>query len=312
MRALFITTKTNETDNHVRAWESVYGPAAHITFDHLGIRNDWQFLEAAEREKPDIVFYIGANQAPGNPKPETLRALRKFAPTVLVCSDAADKPWHKVLGGYRFHNCFTLQVSIDGARSAPVDLATLTPVDSRPFDAIQPVRDIRFGFSGTVGRWNARSETILALEWFGGLKVRHRHSDGSYEDHVGFLKRCQILLNMSFTGTQHAHHIKGRVVEAGFAGCALLEFAGSPIGDWFPEGCWFPFRDPHEAAEIVRSLSDAEIERSAAALSSFVREHYTPNKIYGSILEKAGVPRRPSSIADHSIKVKTSQPASFN
>ena len=295
MRALFITTKTNETTNHVRAWESVYGEAVHFTFDHEGIRNDWQFLEAAESVQPDVIFYIGANIGKGNPKTENLVALRKFAPTVLLCSDAADYPWHKALGAYRMHKCFSLQVSIDGARDAPVDLAVLTPVDSRPFDSIQPVRDIRCGFSGTVGRWNTRAETIMALEWLGGLTVRRRHEDGGYDDHVRFLKRCRMLMNISLTGTQQTNHIKGRVIEAGLAGCALLESEGSPIGDWFPKGCWFTFRDPPEAAAMIRDLSDAEIEKSARMLSDFIRSQYTAKHIYGSILEKIEK-RRPSSI----------------
>lgn len=291
MKALFITTKSNDCDNHVQAWESVHGPAARLVFDVQGIRNDWQFAAAAEQHKPEVIFYIGACNAPGNPRPATLAGLRSFAPTINLCSDAADKPWHPVLAGMRTRGCFDLQVSIDGARNSPVDMATLTPVDPRPFQ-VETERDIRCGFSGSVGRWNERSEVVKALEWLGGLTVRERQGSGAYEDHARFLRRCRMLLNSSFTGTGHAHHVKGRVLEAGWAGCALLESEGSTIGDWFPADCYLTYRDPKEAAEIIASLDDSTISRMATRLSEEVRSRFHPSMIYGSILKRALDPER--------------------
>lgn len=284
MRALFITTLTVDCLNHVQAWNSFSeAKAEHYAFDHRGINGDWRILEVAQEVRPEIIFYIGACEAPGNPKIETFRALRAIAPMVNICSDAADRPWHKVLEFYRKRGCFDLQVSIDGAREAPVDLATLTPVDPGPFSARGP-RDIRCGFSGTVGRWNQRSETVKALAWFGGLTVRAREGLDSYEGHARFLKRCRMLLNISFTGTGHAHHIKGRVLEAGWAGCCLLETEGSPIAEWFPEGCWISYRDPPHAAELIRSLDEGTIERTAQKLAHEVRTRFTPDLIYGEML----------------------------
>ena len=288
MKAMFVTTETCDTTNHVRAFESAFGEVEHYRFDHTGIRNDWKIIETAERVRPQAIFYIGANCAPGIPKPDTLKALRNIAPTVNLCSDAADSPWHSVLAFYRCNGCFDLQVSIDGAKDV-VDLSTLTPVDSRPFDAINVERDIRSGFSGTVGRWNSRSEMVLALKWFGGLTVRDREGDGTYEDHVRFLKRCKILLNISITGSGRLHHIKGRVLEAGWAGCALLESDGSPINDWFPSDCYFLYRNPKEASDIIESISDEEILRAAKRLSEEVRKRFRPEQIYGEMLKRVGL-----------------------
>lgn len=290
MKAMFLTTKTVDCTNHVRAYESAFGEVEHYRFDHMGIRNDWKIIETAERVRPVAIFYIGANKAPGIPKPETLKALRNIAPTVNLCSDAADSPWHNVLDFYRSNGCFDLQVSIDGAKDV-VDLSTLTPVDNRPFDAINVERDIRCGFSGTVGRWNSRSEMVLALQWFGGLTIRDREGDGTYEDHVKFLKRCKILLNISITGSGRRHHIKGRVLEAGWAGCALLESEGSPIGEWFPPECYMTYRGPVEAAEIIAGYTDEDLERSAKALSTYVREHYSAKRIYGEMLDLVAHPK---------------------
>lgn len=270
----------------MRAWESAFGPAEHHAFDHRKLRNDWQAVEAARDVRPDIMFYIGAQEGVGNPRPATFRELRSFAPLINLCSDAGDGPWHKTLDFYRSKECFDLQVSIDGAREAPVDLATLTPVDPGPF-AGGGARDIRCGFSGSVGRWNPRSEIILALKWFGGLTVRERATgNDSYKDHAGFMRRCRLLLNISNTGTGHAHHIKGRVLEAGWAGCALLESEGSPIGEWFEEDCYIKYRDPPHAAHLIETLSGDAIDLAARRLAEEVRAKYTSSQIYGGILDR--------------------------
>ena len=285
MKAVFLTTKTGDCINHVSAWESVFGPAAQVTFNHEGIRNDHLLLDATRAEKPDVIFYIGAMKGLGNPRPETYQELRKIAPMVNFCSDSADRPWHPVLATYARMSCFDLQVGIDGPTDAPVDLATLTPVDPRHFD-LEVTKDIRFGFSGSVGRWNGRSEIIMALEWFGGLTVQHREGY-TYKDHALFMRRCRVVINVSATGSGQRNHIKGRVLEAGWAGCALLESEGSPIGNWFPEDCYLIYRNPKEAADMARDMDDATIDRYAKRLSEEIRARYHPKMIYMEILKRA-------------------------
>ena len=180
---------------------------------------------------------------------------------------------------------FDLQVGIDGPSDAPVDLSTLTPVDTRSFD-IEVDKDIRFGFSGSVGNWNGRSEIVKSLSWFGGLEVLHRQN-ATYPEHARFMKRCRMILNISLTGSGHRNHIKGRVLESGWAGCSLLESEGSPIGDWFPPDCYMIYRNPKEAADIVRDIDDATIDRMARRLSEEVRTRYHPKMIYTEMLKRA-------------------------
>ena len=289
MKALFYTTTTVDCSNHVQAWNSAYPKASHICYEMRHLCNDWQLLEGIEREKPDVVFYIGANESLGNPKVGTLQIAQSKVPVINLCSDAADKPWHRTLEGYKRKGCFALQVSIDGARDAPVDYATLTPIDPGPF--CEPLtKSIRCGFSGTVGRWNARSEVVLALTWFGGLTVRDRVKVDGYENHVDFLKRCQMVLNISNTGSGLAHHIKGRVLEAGWARSALLESAGSPIGEWFPSDCYITYRNPKEAADIIRDIGDTEIDKCAARLAHEVRTRFRADMIYDEILRRVDTP----------------------
>lgn len=285
MKALFLTTKTADCLNHVRAWEAYFGTSVHVMFNHEGIRTDHVMTESVKKEKPDVVFYIGAMKGSGVPWPDAFREMRLTAPVVNLCSDAADRPWHPVLEAYTRLKCFDLQVSIDGAEESPVDFTTLTPVDYRPF-TIDVEKDIRFGFSGSVGRWNGRSEIIKSLEWLGDLTVSHRAVNKEYADHARFMKRCKMILNVSATGSGHRNHIKGRVVEAGHANCVLLEDAESPIGNWYPEGTYLTYHDVKEADDIVKNITDAEIKTISDNFNQVTREKYSAKAIYGSILRR--------------------------
>ena len=285
MRVLFLTAPSNDCDNHVRAFRSL-APAEHIVMQSKGIGIDWKILQSVRDNKPDVVFYISANRGPYALKIQTLKEMREIAKTVNLCSDATDRPWHGVLAAYKKYECFDLQVSIDGGRPMAIGLSSLTPVDPTLYEGIGPDRTIRCGFSGGTG--GTRSEIISALSWFGNLTVRHRAAKNGYEDHVTFLRSCRMVLNTSWTGSGQAHHIKGRVLEAGWAGCALLEQAESPIAKWFPEDCYFTWGDAKEAAEIIKNASDDEINLRARRLAEEVRARYTPKSIYGEILKRIG------------------------
>jgi hypothetical protein len=287
MRTLFYTTQTNECRNHVLAWNSISEvPAVHLTYSYLGIRNDWRLVEAAREGNFDVIFYVGVFSAPGNPRHSAFREARRFAPLVNLCSDAADTPWHDVLKEYARQECFDLQVAIDGAIDAPVDLAVLTPVSPLVFGGAH-TKDIRVGFSGSVSRRRAVMTDVL--ERFGELAVRDRMEIDGYGDHVRFLKRCRLMLNLSTTGSGERHHIKGRVLEAGWAGCALLEPRESPFHAWFPSDACFPYSNAYEAATLINELTDAQIEHAAGRLSAVVAEKYHPKMIYGEILERLNV-----------------------
>jgi len=285
MKVLFITTPTNDCNNHVRAFRSI-APADQLVMNLQGIRIDDKIAREVRERKPDVIFYISANQGPFALKWRTLVDLNTIAATINLCSDAMDKPWHGVLDVYKKHHCFDLQVSLDGSRYHAIDMPSLTPVDPRIYDTPPPERYVRCGFSGSVRTTGPRSEIIHALEWFGGLKIRGRTLKGKYEDHVNFLRSCKIILNTSWTGSGQTHHIKGRVLEAGWAGCALLEQAGSPIREWFTDDCYFTWRSPKDAAEIIADASDKEIAEKASRLSEEVRKRFNPNAIYGEILKR--------------------------
>ena len=258
----------------------------HLRYSYIGLRNDWRLTEAAREGGFDVIFYVGAYSARGNPRYSTFREARRFAPLVNLCSDAADRPWHGVLREYARQECFDLQVAIDGADDAPVDLSVLTPVSPDAFRR-RTVKDVRAGFSGSVSR--RRAGMLETLEQFCGLTVRERMTVDGYDDHARFLRRCRLCLNFSKTGSGHRHHMKGRVLEAGWAGCALLDPSGSPFDRWFPQDARIPYANAHEAAVLVNELTDAQIEHAARRLSEAVAARYHPSMIYGEILERLNV-----------------------
>jgi len=281
VKALFITTQTADTHNLVDAWDSASEePAIRVQFNYQQFRVDPQILEAARKAQPEVIFYIGGCKGAGLPAAETFRQLRELAPLVNVIPDAADPPWHKTIAIYRAEECFDLHVGIDGDKTSPVDLVTVTPVDWRAFKGPSPARDIRCGFSGGLG--GKRSSILSRL----GSKCLIRLRSDDYADHVSFLKRCRIVFNTCLTGSGQFYHVKGRAIEAGWAGAALLEFHGSPAQDWFPSETLFGYRDAEDAKEIIASATDAEIEVRAGRLSRAVRENFHPAMIYGQILEK--------------------------
>lgn len=284
MKLFFIHTQTNDTHNIVDSWDSQSKtPAIRFQFEYNGFRVDPQMLEAAREAEPDVIFYIGGCGGAGLPAAQTFRELRKIAPLVNLIPDAADPPWHKAIAIYRAEKCFDLYVGIDGDKISPVDLATVTPVDWRAFEGRQPKKDIRCGFSGNV----AGARAVYLRQLGSSCFIRLRSDD--YADHVNFMKRCRMIFNTCLTGSAGYYHVKGRAIEAGWAGAALLEFEGSPLSDWLPLRSYLTYKDAAHAKQIIETIGDDEIDQRAALFSKAVRERFHPAVIYGEILDKLNV-----------------------
>ncbi len=133
------------------------------------------------------------------------------------------------------------------------------------------------------------------------------HSLGSQE-YADYLLRSKLAINASWCHSARPithrafprlpgryaddfvftnHQLKGRVLEAAFARCALLETEGSPIGRWFPDDAYFTYANAEEARALIVGLSDAEITRAATRLHDYAVEHYHPRIIFSEILERA-------------------------
>ena len=309
MKALFVTSATTDVDSLVRAWDCWQDvKSVRVMFPHMGPPMNEEIVAKSREAAPDIIFYIGGAQGDGNPDVKTLRQLRKLAPSINLCCDAGDEPWHPLLRRYHDAGCFDLQVSLDGICDAPVDLVTITPVDPRPWKHSKGPRSVRCGFSGGASQAITprtrrtrdafkvrfqppitRERVIHHLEASELVVVKRRVKGRSYSDHADFMMSCQMILNTSASGTGFANQIKGRVLETGWAGCALLESEASPIADWMPKGSYFSYHNIGQAMELINDLTNEQIAESADLLSRHVRENYHPRQIYGEILERACV-----------------------
>lgn len=289
MKALFITTDTNEGTLLLDAWQGYANVAPkHVVFDIMEPPKDDELMATAKEYAPDVVFYLGANVGLGLPAYSTFKQLRNDAVVVHLCWDAADLPWWSELAEYAKQECFDLQVSLDGCRTAPVDMATPPPISRALFDRKRQ-RDIACGFSGQIVDQDGVPRTVIirSLAERNLITVRKRER-GSYSEHVDFLCRCVIALNTSWCGSGQRHHLKIRVMEAAWAGAALLEPEASPIDDWFPRDSFFSYRDADEAAQIIRIARPYELEERVARFTAHA-ERYTPQKVYAGILTRAGL-----------------------
>ena len=296
-RALFIVPASSDATQVAYAYLNNVWDAACYTFDIGSSPVDEAILVAARAASPDVIFYMGGESGPGLPSVTTLCALREIAPSVHLGGDFADPPWLPRLEEYRREGCFSLTVSIDGVPGDHVDYATLTPVDISAFDVPDVERDIWCAFAGNHvdrarhdhilkehGTFDVRSK--LLHEIGDRLTLRQRDVTGNYADYVSFLKRCSIMFNTAWTGSGTATHCKGRILEAAFAGCALLEMKSSPTTNWFPQDAFFRFSDADDALTAIEKLSPTEAAERAALLSYHARKHYHPKVIYGNILER--------------------------
>lgn len=291
MKAAFITTSTDNCDPVVGGWSSFNETPAWTRYNEAASSPDDDHLLPFIRDAaPDVAFYIGAAWLPGNPRPETLAAIRELVPFVHICFDGGDAPWWPKMFEYRSAGCFSRQVNIDGASCPTADLTTLVPIDPRPYAAVSAgiVKTRRAGFAGFVGN-TYRGSIINPLVQQGLLELRHRrpgYKNSDYKDFARWLCETRITVNTAITGTVMRRHVKGRLIEAGLAKCCLLEDALAPTSRWFePEVDYIPMGSSDEAVYILRHLSDADADKYAANLHAKVTTRYTARSIYEAMLK---------------------------
>jgi len=126
----------------------------------------------------DLIVYAGPAGGPHAPSPETLRDLRRLAPSVFLCFDGSDIGWHGLLADYRREGCFDLIVNCDGCDEWPKtrkDYTTWCPVGQTAFSPPLPLdqRPINFGFCGGH-RSDPRYTIVSSLIRTSGLVVKPR------------------------------------------------------------------------------------------------------------------------------------------
>lgn len=263
-------------------------------------------VEYAKSWRPDLIVYCGINGGPAKPDDAALRRLRDYAPTVMICPEASDRTWWWGLcAEYERNETFDLIVNIDGNRDWPGSdkgLTMLMPVDPEPWG--QPIlwtnRYVPCGFSG--GNSNPYRAAMLSdlrdiVTWRG--PDPDPDAQKTYFGYRDFMKQTRIAFNMAQHGTvphfdPHARHVKGRVVEAGLAACALVEGKG-PTSEWFVPGVDYMCYDGvSEARQHIRFLieNDTAAREMGERLRARVLAEHSPtrfwSRVIGETLQRAG------------------------
>ena len=323
MKAFFITTTTNETPKYPESFACINGnEVKHFIFDHRLDRRSGQVLSGAVLDDhiwraaldyaPEMIVYLGANG--GNlPSVKLFTKLNlEVAPTVLMCSDAADvtSTWTQLLKEYDKEKSFKVVVAIDGNRNwefSQSHLTALTPIDPKRYPSppiLHEERKILFGFAGNMGSaktmkngvYVGRRRLIDEMMTF-GLSCRQRddtydprlpHSK-SYQNCVDFMATTRIMPNFCETGSYENTHVKGRVVEAGLSGCMLLEQINSPIFNWFEKDVdYLEFNKVSDVRGIVERFKDKpqETQKMGDSLRTKVLQNHSPEKFWGKVVER--------------------------
>lgn len=218
-------------------------------------------LDAADRERPDVIIYTGMAAWEKTPTIDTFRRLGKTAPIIHISGDLSDPPYIPYLEVYNEAKCFWRSVNIDGNDEwpkGPNDITTLSPIAPQFFTGAKPIaeRPINFGFAGGYSS-PSRQEIINPLVAHAGLVLKpYDHRYGTYQAYADFLMKCKIVLNIPFSGSDAVRQVKGRVLESALAGCCLLDHAESKARKWFRLPIEFiSYETPEQAAEIVRILA---------------------------------------------------------
>ncbi len=308
MKALFVTTETNEIPKYAESFESVNGNESKtFKFFHRSKGNphkspDLEIQQHVEGYKPDMLVYVGACR--GNmPSIDCFATLNKRIPTVILISDAADKPWWPILIDYDDAQAFRVMVAIDGNKNWPFHakhITCLTPIDPKRF-APKPHsdREIAFGFAGNTGGLFRNKLDVLEgrkifIEDMQKLGLytcprdkKDSFSPDTYKFFAQFMCNTRMTPNFPRTGSYETMHVKGRVVEAGLAGTMLIEQKGSPTSDWFTPGeDYLEWELVNDVKAIVRTTSPDQSEAMGNRLREKILENHSPEKFWGRITER--------------------------
>lgn len=297
MRALALVTHTPDCENKWQSFECLGNEVTVERYDDRPHDRHGELVELAKRLRPDVIIYIGAIEKyhlHPVPRPDVLKRLRDVAPMVHICGDASDVPWWEWLDLYEREGCFSVQVSIDGSPATPVaqyGLVLLTPVDVRAFrPKLWNDRSIKCSTVGGKGH-TRRADLINALQSAGQLTLVG--TGNSYAQMGAAMCDSKFTFNAPFNGTGTGMHVKGRVVEAGFARSCLLELRGSPTQRWFTPGAdYVEYDNADEACFYLEQLEANSVHYMKIASSLHARCHreHHPAVFWKRVLHCAGVP----------------------
>jgi hypothetical protein len=296
MKVVLLSTSSMNTEPVISSLDATGHDISVLRYDKIAPPPDRTILDTVDLRQPDLVLYIGMTGSPFLPSPSTFARVRQKRPIVCIAFDASDASWRPHLEVYHKIDAFTFIVNIDGNDEWPKkgqDYTSLTPINQHFYASQRPLieRPVKFGFAGGFAS-PSRAVFINYLREHAGLVVPQRNEQyGSYQSYADFMTQCRIVLNVSISGSDNSNQVKGRVIEAGLAGCVLLEYEKSAAKEWFkPDVDYAAYLEPGDAAEQVKRLlaDPQEMKRLATNLQNRVK-HYMPKVFWREIFRRAGV-----------------------
>lgn len=269
-------------------------------YDKHGSPSDGPILDAVDREKPDVVTYVGQAGGPWMPSASTFCRIRDRCPTIHVCFDAYDSGWDGLLTRYKEKQCFTVTIATDGGNSGPVDYISYHPVDPRFYPLAHQTerRPIALGTCGGFP-YGLRREVMTHLQKTSGLyiKPREEHYD-SYQRYANFLMSCEVVVDCALSAGGHsgqgpyARTLKTRAIEVGLAGACLLELRGCALSRWATEDVdYATYETPEEAADVYADLkrNPEKARTMALQLQGIVRNQMNPQLFWDEAFRRCGL-----------------------
>jgi hypothetical protein len=264
----------------VKVWfgNPIFGPA------------DDRILRAVKEFNPDAVIYTGYPATnPLAPKPETFYNIG--ARKIFLAGDLSDPPWQEFLLPFRQAGAFDRYVNIDGNpawETGPCDITLLSPIAPQYYNDPSPLihRPYRIGFAGGYSS-PSRAVFIDTLRRSGGLTLHTRDERyGSYGDYAMFLRKCKMVFNVPFSGSDGSKQVKGRVLETAMAGALLLEHEESPTSLYFTPGEDYITYANNPTSALVKALAVyPKAQEIADSLRKKVVENHSPKKFWERVFD---------------------------
>lgn len=307
MKLLYLRTSSFQCDPHVGSILQLAEERGWFVsvLDYFKVK-DPDILNHYIEHKFDVMIWLGTVH-PDRTQNHTFKILRENGcKTIFLCPEASNIGWHQSIIEFKRDGCFDLMVNLDGLspKIEDVDIyTTLAIYDQRPYVHLKPwhERPIDIGFCG--GGTFRRSESSLPLSFREQL-IAHLRSfpnfkelefvdqSGTYQKYADFMMDCKIAINCSGSGGDLSNHVKGRVLEAGLAGCLLLEDIKSPIDRWFKESSfrYYPNIEYLDKVVAFHLMQVGESSKIAQSLNEEVRTRYNPSKLWDDIFRRVNAP----------------------
>ena len=269
-----------------------------------------KLLENAFNLKPDIIvlssYNITGTRIKSQPSIGFFAALKSFLPnTKIVClwwDTCSKRFWSK----FPSESVFDLHVAMENPCGMSMEITQhvrqkfLFLYSTHPSStAIRPkAKDISVFFSGQIGDYRgSRKEYVdhLINNGFGQyISINERAKQISKKEYFEKMGRAKMVVNFSMS--VDFHQLKGRIFEAMFTRCLLLESRNPQIECFFRDGEHYVAYDSKE--DLLDKIlyfekNPVEAERIAQNARDFVLREFTTENFWKSVHDFLGIKMSP-------------------